>query len=56
MCSRRRGEVALAAAQKVLAMPALDGLELFSFRAHGSRKRLDIRLDKVRCSALYRVK
>ena len=47
--------MALAAVQKVLAMPALDGLELFSFRAHGSRKRLDIRLDKVRRRALYRV-
>ena len=42
-----RGEVALAAVQKVLAMPELDGLELFSFKAHGTRKRLDIRLDKV---------
>ena len=46
--SRRcRGEVGLAVAQRVLARPELAGLELFSFRAYGSRKRLVIRLDKV---------
>jgi hypothetical protein len=43
----RRGEVGLAIAQKVLARPELAALELFSFRAYGSRKRLVIRLDKA---------
>jgi len=42
-----RGEVGLAVAQRVLARPELAALELFSFRADGSRKRLVIRLDKV---------
>ncbi len=37
----------LAVAQRVLARPELAALELFSFRAYGSRKRLVIRLDKV---------
>ena len=37
----------LAITQKVLARPELAALELFSFRAYGSRKRLVIRLDKV---------
>ena len=44
-----RGEVGLAIAQKVLSRPELAALELFSFRAYGSRKRLVIRLDKASC-------
>ena len=42
-----RGEAALNAAQSVLGMPELQGLQLYSFRAAAKRDRLYIRLDKV---------
>ncbi len=53
-----RGQTALEVARKVLARPSMHGLEIFSFRAVPSRKRLAVRLDKVglshRCTSLVR--
>eukprot|EP00884_Botryococcus_braunii_P017228 jgi/Botrbrau1/4189/Bobra.0192s0048.1 len=41
------GQSALEVARRVLARPSMHGLEIFSFRAVPSRKRLEIRLDKL---------
>ena len=43
-----RGKAALQAAENVLKLPELAGLQLYSFRAAAKRDRLYIRLDKVR--------
>ena len=43
-----RGKAALQAAENVLHLPELAGLQLYSFRAAAKRDRLYIRLDKVR--------
>jgi hypothetical protein len=46
-----RGRKALEAAEKVLQEPEMAGLELYCFRAIAKGSVLDVRLDKVACSA-----
>ena len=46
-----RGRKALDIARKVLSEPAMEGLELYSFRAKATGNQLDIRLDKVSSTA-----
>jgi hypothetical protein len=41
------GEAGVKAAERVLKTPALEGLEIYLFRAIVPQKKLDIRLDKV---------
>lgn len=43
-----RSKAALQAAENVLKLPELAGLQLYSFRAAAKRDRLYIRVDKVR--------
>jgi ribosome maturation factor RimP len=40
-------DAGLKAAQKVLSTPAMDGIDIYLFRAVGAIKKLDIRLDKL---------
>ena len=41
------GEAGIKAAEKVLKTPAMEGLEIYLFRAIVPQKKLDIRLDKI---------
>jgi hypothetical protein len=47
-----RGTAALRAAEKVLELPELAGVQLYSFRAAAKHDRLCIKLDKVKVAAM----